>query len=177
MANGKGWNTVPRRAIKPDATHMLRRYVAAIKLGHTVENASTIAGISSRSAWRWLGEGEEHGDSPAGAFSRTHKVGVAMRMTLWLGKIAEAGKGWQGAGWLAERTDKSYGRNEPASTSKTVNVLNIQVSEPQADRIAAIAAKEWAVSEGWRPAIETGGGAQHALEAAATTPDADSDTS
>ena len=78
---------------------------------------------------------------------------------------------------LLEGTDKSYGRNEPSVSSKVTNVLNIQVSEPQADRIAAIAAKEWAVSEGWRPAIDTGGGAQHALEAAEATPEPDSDTS
>ena len=140
---------MPRRAITPDNTNMLRRYVGAIKLGHTVENASTIAGISSRSAWRWLAEGEENEDTPAARFSRTHKVGVAARMTLWLGKIAEAGRGWQGAGWLAERTDKNYGRNQPVELTRTSNTLNLVVSEGQAAGILA------------RLASRGGGGAQN----------------
>ena len=140
---------MPRRAITPDNTNMLRRYVGAIKLGHTVANATTEAGIGETTAYAWLAAGERDEDSPAGTFMKAHKAGVAARSRSWLGSVADADKGWQARAWLLERTDKSYSRNVQPETVRTSNVINIQVTEGQAAGILA------------RLASRGGGGAQN----------------
>ena len=140
---------MPRRAITPDNTNMLRRYVGAIKLGHTVANASTLAGINESTTYSWLAKCEQEQDSPAGTFTKAHKTGISMRAQRWLESVNGAGKGWQAHMTLLERTDKSYSRNVQPETVRTSNVINIQVTEGQAAGILA------------RLASRGGGGAQN----------------
>ena len=167
---------MPRRAIKPDDS-IIAPFRQAIAFGHSVRTASTRAGIGKTLAYELIAAGESGSDSHAVAFADAYKAGVAEFAQHNLVRVNESGKGWQASAWLLERRMPAEYSRTPQPATATVNVLNIQVSEPQAARIAAIAAKEWALSEGWRPAIDTSGGAQHALKAAEATPEPDSDTS
>lgn len=90
-----------------------------LRNGHYVETATALAGISARTYYRWLAEGEEDEskdlDTPMAAFCRAVKVASAEAEAVALETLRRGPQGWQAQAWFLERRfPKRWGSNRYA---------------------------------------------------------------
>lgn len=123
---------------RPDDPDVIERFTAAIKRGHGVASAATLAGIHGDTAYGWIQQGTadlEAGEaSPHTDFVSAFKQAEAECIDARLGVIEDVTLGGGDKAWLPAMTllerrwPKVYGRQQYVDVQSTQ--LTIQVTLP-----------------------------------------------
>ena len=102
------------------------RFIEMYKRGATKEHAAAYAGVSRRTVYAWITEGEKEGARGAKKeFAEAVLLAEGERVHKWLGVIDDAmADSWQAAAWKLERLYKeTYGRNLEIKSDNKLEIV------------------------------------------------------